>query len=542
MTMVFSLLVLAAIVAGILYIAGQGAQSIHGDKRRSVGPSQPGNEIYTEKRRVVSVPATGVQRPTEWHLAGKDYPGVHVAVVAGTRAGKNECVLRPAAYDILMNRPQHLIMSDPKGEEAHKLMQTGAVKGFYLYSFKEGARTSSINPIPGPREASAFFATLYKTDEGGGNKFFAQAARFLAAGLAEYSNYRSLRDIYDLLLDPEACEAAGEVSREVYGMYCVQSENTKQNIRTTALAPLTELKYPAIRNLFAPGAEEPPFHLDDPLLVVLEPPADADEAEAFLPWIELVKNHIFRLSTRGYAAGGPGSYWLMDELASIMRLASVPTMLNNGGGRGQRIMIVLQGISQLNDSLSRDAANSALSACDTQFYGRNTDPATQDYVARLSGQVRVSRRVYQDADQTRWAQFVNDATGETESRLHESEESRIRGEHVGNLPQFLFFILAKGFPPQLAAGRPWFDYANELYDPNHAEGLRFLGEAPEDLEPDPAPTAPDSPYGERQPQPEAPTPDSPPEDAPQPRACPECSCPVEDEESNCPMCGEPIPE
>lgn len=509
---------------------------------------------YTRRQIKEAVPERGVRRPTEFHHDGVDYYGTQAAVVARQGSGKNEVFYRPLAYDVLMNRPQHLILNDPKDEERGKLIQAGALPDYFYYSLEPGDNpVSSINPIPDQRTADKFLNGLYAPHKAEGNaKFFALAAKALAKGLIEQSGYAGLVVLHDMLLDPSEIERAARTNPKVRLYFEDQSQATRASIIGSAHAPLEQFAQPEYRRMFAPGGETPVFKPERRDVVLFRPPSTQRAAETAQHWLNLVYDYVFELSCEGYNRyrdqGAPGTFNLLDEMASIMKVEGLQGMLNIGRGQGQRMVIVLQGLSQLYDRLGRDSAHDVLGSIDLKLFGRAGDHRTRQYVSEESGTIAEDQAVRDDAHRGKWTQRFNDAAGKDVHRTQRVQVPLLAPEELGTLKKFQMFIFDEQGNLELNTPVPWFMYEDRIpvsegYTTPRVRGVvdpevYALKEEPPEI---PAPPVVES-HPEPEPEPAAATRPEAPErgSAAQPAEvgeCWDCGHPIPEKSRFCPDCG-----
>lgn len=197
-----------------------------------------------------------------WHLLHRNIPeGAHVAVIAGTGAGKGQTAVIPTAYQTAAYRPQNMVILDPKGEVLRELESVGAVPEAYVYDFRRGQPTSSMNPVSDAESAAGFAEALYRNPHSK-EPFWEMAAMNMFTALCAATGYRKgLGELYDTMGKPQELERIGERDDEFRAAYNDMPERTRGSVLGHARTPLAPLRIPQVRSIFdaTEGTERPEF-------------------------------------------------------------------------------------------------------------------------------------------------------------------------------------------------------------------------------------------------------------------------------------------
>lgn len=507
----------------------QQAEQVHG--MHTIDAEAPGSLRRSEGD---PLPALGSSRGA-WIVLGRTLDAPMTVTIAGPGAGKGQAIVVPVAHNVKAHRPQHLIVNDPKAEVVEELYAAGDIREAFIYDFG-GRGTSALNVVGSPGDAAAFYQALLH-EPNSNDPYWAAAAIDLCSAISAATGYAPLTTVYDALRRPKELDRLAQENEDVDIAWNQVSEKTRNSIRSQATAALSPLRNPDIRAVFdAEGAEQPKFGKANRDIVFVHPPSGAGEAGAASKLIGGVIDHLYRASCAGYEAGGPGSYLLIDEAASCLALQNLSNYLNVGRGLGQRIMVVLQDMGQLEAKVGRDNARSIIGSAGAQAWGATQDHGTAKAISDLSGTVRVERESYSESD--------DDGLKSSGSVSHSTDERpRLKPHHITSLPQFSFF-LHDGNPANLeeVAATPWFSYAARLARPNPPE-LGVLGTPPKT--PTAPPSSPAQPSGGHSPSPDTGGPESPtqrPDAAPTTatRVCPNCNAEAPGAAKYCAGCGCPL--
>lgn len=465
----------------------------------------------------------------EWTILGRTYPRIkthpvyHPLVVSGTGGGKTETIGLPVCYEILVHRPQHLIFTAPKGNELEKLKRAGAIPEYYLYSFDPRTpQTSSLNPIASPDLAEGFFDSLMNHHDSPDPYWGASASR-LAQAIASAIGYRSLVDVYEAARSPEKLDELAKHSRELH-INWTQQETNRENFRSHIETALKSLAQPHIRKLFAPGASEPPFGPHHRDVVAVRTPLDPGVRKAWAPLINAAFTHLWRSALDGFAAGGFGCYWIIDEARAVLNLHLLADWISTGRSEGQRLMPIFQALGQIEEVVGQAGADTILASTDLKLFGRTNSRKEADKMSRYSGSRYSERSVRQDAHQGALSRKINTWTGRVRYQTREVEEPMLSADEIMSFGAGVFASMwGSKENTEIIKGRPFESYqdvlaARNIYPQDQA---RQLGIAPE---------------------PEAHDDTSVPEPGQdsQTRPCLTCGSPIEAETEECAYCGEPL--
>lgn len=468
--------------------------------------SKPETPLDTGKTETGEARAAG---GGTWTILGTNWmPGevVNVICAGGTGSGKTFTVGRWAMYDVQVNRPQHLVIADLKGEELPALKRMAAVRDYYLYSFDENTpSTSSLNPIATPILADAFLTNLIINPHAK-DPYWQQNALDLGLAVAGAINYSSLADLHDSIRSREKLDELAERDPEVRICWSEQDEKARESFRTQLRGLLAPLRHPHIRALFAPGAEEPTYGPGASTLTVMQPPLDVDTQDACRPLMRATSGHIYRRSIAGYDAGGPGTHWIMDEATVTVDMTRARNWITTGRGKGQRIMLLVQNLGQIDNIIGHDARRDLIGSCDLHIYGKTQDQESAEAIARASGQLYRHRAVRQDADRGKVTRRLNDWKGTTKTDIREVEETRIRPDQVTGLSTGEFIVMQGARSGVvIVTGSNIEDYesilaARNVYPPEHARQLGIAPQPEPELQPQRAPRPAPQPAPQTEPQ------------------------------------------
>lgn len=178
---------------------------------------------------------------------------------------------------------------------------------------------------------------------------------------------------------------------------------------------------------------------------------------------------MYAWSTEGHRRGGAGTYWLLDEAASVVTLANLENYLAVGRGLGQRIMFAIQDIAQLEARIGKEVARSALGNAEVQLWGRIQNADTARYLSETSGTVRVQHVDFRDGGPgmgRTFRQMRGDWRQGEDYVYAASDRAAVQPEHLIRQRQFTWFLIEpegqqRGVIEEVEA-EPWYAYRDEL--------------------------------------------------------------------------------
>ena len=337
----------------------------------------------------------------------------HVLVCAPTGAGKGVGVVIPN----LLAWPGSAVVLDVKGENFARTAGFRAACGQRVINFAPlAARSHRFNPLDRVRDAAperrvslleAMALTLLP-DPDRGDRVWAQQGRALFVGLA-----------LALLDAPDRDATLGNVLRHLQ-----TDAPTTEVCRDLIRRDRSRLDPVAVRNLanFAhlepKIAESVKLGLTGALTLWNNPLVDAatsatdfaidrlrrepttlyigaalSDLEALAPLLRLFIAEVFAAQLR--AEPGPDEPYqvlmLLDEFDTLGTIASVAERLPFVRSYGVRMMLIIQGLSQLDARYGAAGREKVLQACAHQIFFALNDRATTDYLAYRLGQTTVQR-------------------------------------------------------------------------------------------------------------------------------------------------------
>ena len=382
-----------------------------------------------------------------------DGPG-HVLTVAPTRAGKGVGAVVPN----LLDHPGPVVVTDPKGENlaltaryragvlGHRVVALDpfglAPDGLFGDVGRGRVERGRLNPLDlveiGSGDAADDAALLAEmlvvegdASGGGGNRFWADEAKALLAGLAlhvalDYDGPgRSLLTVRELLTgDAKAFKTLigtmkghdHPVVRRTGNRMDQKHERERSAVVSTAQSHTHFLDSPRMagvlaRSTFDPAALRPgsrPGHvwgvgdyaLSDngrlphggPLSVYLLLPPD--RLDAFARWLRLVvATTISALARLGPLQGGAAAperraLFLLDEFAQLGPMPPVRRAVSLMAGYGLQVWPFLQDLGQLRRLYPKDWESFVANADAVQAFG-TTDQFTAEYLSKMAGTATV---------------------------------------------------------------------------------------------------------------------------------------------------------
>lgn len=412
-----------------------------------------------------------------WVL-GKDG---HNLLLGAPGAGKSLKVILPSLA-VIADAGENLVITDPKGELKQTIGGYIASRGYRVVTFDlrfpgESVRYNPLAPISraiaeerwsdATRMANGLANILATQGTPGGDAgaFWAQSARAIGASLALLvadqapEDSRHVASMYHVLtqyatqLDAIMQELpATHPARQVYGPMLTGSPETRQNQMSVVAVSLSLFADPNIAWLTGQADFTPEQLLEPRTAVFIVVP---DDTPTYYPLAALFVTQILQTLAND-AARRPGGrlpvpvHMVLDEFGNLPKIPGFDQALAVARGRGIRITLTLQSLSQLDDRYGPKTAETMRNSCNTWVYLSANDNDTARVVSEKVGQTTIettSRGQNWQTGSRQWSENTN-ATGR--SLLTPDEVLRWRPDST--------LILQMGQLPAKLPARFWHDW------------------------------------------------------------------------------------
>lgn len=341
----------------------------------------------------------------------------HNIVLGAPGAGKSLKVILPSLA-VIAEAGENMVITDPKGELKQKMIgyliqQNYQVATFDLRFPLQSLRWNPLAPIriamqeqrwaEATRMANDLANILATQGAPGGDNgaFFTQSARAIGAALA-------------LLVADQAPEAACHVAsmyhvltqcagqldaimqalpsdhpaRQAYGPLLTGSPETRQNQMSVVAIALSLFADRNIAWLTSTSDWHPKALLQPRTAVFIVVP---DDSATYYPLASLFVTQILQTLSTAAAQESSGRlavpiHMVLDEFGNLPKIPQFENALAVSRGRGIRITLTLQSLSQLEDHYGQKTAETMRNTCNTWVYLSANDTDTARVVSEKIGQ------------------------------------------------------------------------------------------------------------------------------------------------------------
>ena len=344
----------------------------------------------------------------------------HVLLIGATRSGKSRRVILPTIWAI-GHAGDSLIATDPKGElyahTARWLKERGyTVIRLDLHRPTAGHRWNPLAAIEAAKEAGdveeavrlawELGHVLTSDSAGVSDPIWPQAEQSLIAALAlavvweAPAGARHLLSAYRMLttLGADGGEELdawfhrlppGHPARDAYGTAALSESRTRSSIYTGTAARLRLWSETGVAWLTAASDHDPADAGRRPTAIFLVLPDEAGARRLIAALYITQAYAALAALARDHGGKTPVPvWWLLDEAGNIGAVPGLPEKLTVGAGRGQRFLLAVQSLAQLQQLYGRDA-ETIVGNCDTWLYLRTADLDTARLISAKTGQYTV---------------------------------------------------------------------------------------------------------------------------------------------------------
>lgn len=412
-----------------------------------------------------------------WVL-GKDG---HNVLLGAPGAGKSLKVVLPSLA-VIADAGENLVITDPKGELKQAMAAYMAQRGYRVVTFdlrfpQQSVRWNPLNPISeamgqqrwadATRMANDLANILATQGTPGGDSgaFWTQSARAIGASLAllvadqapEAS--RHVASMYHILTQHAAQLdsmmqglAPTHPARQAYGPLLTGSAETRQNQMSVVAISLSLFADPNIAWLTGASDFDPAQLLNPRTAVFIVVP---DDTTTYYPLAALFVTQILQTLANAAAMRPKGRlpvpvHMVLDEFGNLPKIPDFDKALAVARGRGIRITLTLQSLSQLDDRYGQKTAETMRNSCNTWVYLSANDNETARIVSEKIGQTTIettSRGQNWQSGSRQWSENTN-STGR--ALLTPDEVLRWRPDHT--------LVLQMGQLPAKLPARFWMDW------------------------------------------------------------------------------------
>lgn len=412
-----------------------------------------------------------------WVL-GKDG---HNILLGAPGAGKSLRVILPSLA-VIAESGENLVVTDPKGELKEAVGGYLAHQGYRVITLDlrnpaQSVRWNPLQPISqaiqehrwsDADKAANDLATLLAAQGAPGgenNQFFLQSSRMIGAALALLvadqapPEARHLASVYHVLTQ-HAADLEGLIqalpiahpARRVYGPMRTGSPETRQNQMSVVAVSLSLFADTNIAWLTGANEFDPAMLVQPKTAVFIVVP---DDTTTYYPLAALFVTQILQAlaqaaSQRSGRQLAVPVHMVLDEFGNFPRIPDFEQAIGVARGRGIRITLTLQALSQLDDRYGATTANTMRNSCNTWVYLSANDPETARLVSDKVGQTTIETTSRGQNWQTGSRQYSENTNTTGRALLAPDEVLRWHPDHT--------LVLRAGQLPAKLPARFWPDW------------------------------------------------------------------------------------
>jgi type IV secretion system protein VirD4 len=405
----------------------------------------------------------------------------HNLLLGAPGAGKSLKVILPSLA-VIAESGENLVVTDPKGELKQAMGAYLQDQGYRVVTFdlrfpQNSVRWNPLTPISraiagqhwadATRMANDLATILAAQGSPGGESgaFWAQSARAIGASLA-------------LLVADQAPEAARHVAsmyhvltqhggeldalmqglppthpaRQAYGPLLTGSPETRQNQMSVVAISLSLFADPNIARLTGVSEWDARQLLQPRTAVFIVVP---DDTTTYYPLAALFLTQMLQTLANAAASQPRGRlpvpvHMVLDEFGNLPKIPDFEKALAVARGRGVRITLTLQSLSQLDDHYGQKTAETMRNTCNTWVYLSANDPDTARVVSDKIGQTTIETTSQGQNWQTGSRQWSENTSATGRALVTMDEVLRWKPDHT--------LVLQMGQLPAKLPARLWFDW------------------------------------------------------------------------------------
>jgi len=382
-----------------------------------------------------------------------------ILVIGPPRSGKTTSLLIPLAVEA----PGPVVTTSTRAEVAELTTrlrsQVGPVALFDPFGLASGAQIDRLlwSPVQGcediavaVRRAQGMMGAISMANTTSGDFWQTSGANVLAAclhaaalsggGVSALQKFLASTQGLQTALRALQSHNSGMVNA-LEGVIHAPSD-TLGSMLATAQQTIQSLTLPSVRAVCDTDSSAPVEQLlTERATIHLVAPGDQG---AIGPIFVALLSDIFAVASRNTSR--PPLEFLLDEVANIAPLPSLPTMMSTGGGNGIMVLAVLQSLAQARGRWGEAGANALLDASTFKLiFPGLTQPQDLEALAALAGYEEVERTSTTSHDQG------------TSTTTGWERRPRMTASDIRELPKGTAYLLARNHPPLQIALAPYWE-------------------------------------------------------------------------------------
>lgn len=364
-----------------------------------IAEDETGNILGKYQGKYVIQPIRGVENH---NMAAYGSPG----------GGKTVALVRPLVFQCV-RRGESMVLQDPKGELANSMGPYLENEGYLVkyLNLKYLFASDAWNALEGLENDFLFVPVIADIIVSNGNiKFETFAGCLIRAGIyyvfeclpKEKQNFAEIYNLYTMN-SAEGIKAifsalpnSSRAKREYLG-YDKASPNLKGNIITETAALLSKFSEDMVRKVTSNNDIDPELPGKQKCAYFVITP-DTTKAFDFISSMfhAVVINRLVNYAdSLGIDENGEQRplpvkvQMILDEFPNTGKIPEVSTKISTVRSRGISIIIIMQGLSQMQRNYPEKEWESILNCCDTQLFLRANEKETLEYISFLSGDASI---------------------------------------------------------------------------------------------------------------------------------------------------------
>lgn len=391
----------------------------------------------------------------------------NVYVVGSSGSGKGQSYVIP---NLLNNREETIIVTDPKGELFHETAQVKREQGYQVYqidfiNFNQD-RYNLLDYVLDDQDAQSVSVTIAKNSTKDSKEdFFMERAQKMLAGLIVYCKTEipnaSMKDVIDTFNDKVAPDE--EEFRE-----WVEEELTKNHPAYQLLKGLTTLGGNTRASVTSSFASQVSiftlnkislmtrtsdfnfreFQEQKSILYVKLPMDDNPFMALTSVFFDQLISQFYKMADENHGKLKIPTIFLLDEFANIGKIEKYGRVLATCRGLGLSMNTIVQDNGQIEAMYGKELARSILSNHDTLLYLRSKDLETIKYFSQLAGETTAK---IQTGSTSQSGGFMSGKSSASSSQSEQYVKRPLIPEgDLSNIPKDTSYLFVSGmFPMKL---------------------------------------------------------------------------------------------
>jgi len=391
----------------------------------------------------------------------------NVYVVGSSGSGKGQSYVIP---NLLNNRDETIIVTDPKGELFHETAQIKREQGYQVYqvdfiNFNQD-RYNLLDYVVDDQDAQSVSVTIAKNSTKDGKEdFFMERAQKMLAGLIVYCKTEipnaSMKDVIDTFnnkVAPDEDEFRDWVEHDLGSNHpayqllkglTTLGGNTRASVTSSFASQVSIFTLNKISKMTSTSDFNFRAFQEQKSVLYVKLPMDDNPFMALTSvFFDQLISQFYKMADANHAKLKIPTIFLLDEFANIGKIEKYGRVLATCRGLGLSMNTIVQDNGQIEAMYGKELARSILSNHDTLLFLRSKDMETIKYFSQLAGETTAK---VQTGSTSQSGGFMSGKSSASSSQSEQYVKRPLIPEgDLSNIPKDTCYLFVSGmFPMKL---------------------------------------------------------------------------------------------